>query len=111
MHCDILLVAAGGVELLAHKVVLSSTSRFFRDVLSDECYKIQEDRLVLPGMDPQALELLIEYIYSGEIWINRENVEVNQLRKLFSIRTSLSHLNPRLLTCHVSRSCCLPRIP
>lgn len=72
--CDVVLVA-DNVEVSAHKTVLAGCSPYFYAMFT----KFEErklDRIVIQEIDSTALELLIEYVYTSEISVTEENVQV-----------------------------------
>lgn len=72
--CDVKLIA-DGVEVAAHKMVLAACSPYFHAMfISFE--ESKQERIVLKGVDPNALKLLIDYVYSCEIYVTEENVQV-----------------------------------
>ncbi|XP_065332651.1 ring canal kelch homolog isoform X1 [Cloeon dipterum] len=72
--CDVVLIAEN-IEVPAHKMVLASCSPYFNAMFTS-FEESRQDRITLQGMDSQALQLLIEYIYSAEILVTEENVQV-----------------------------------
>ncbi|XP_008468152.1 ring canal kelch homolog [Diaphorina citri] len=72
--CDVKLIA-DGVEVAAHKMVLAACSPYFHAMfISFE--ESKQERIVLKGVDPNALKLLIDYVYSCEIYVTEENVQM-----------------------------------
>ena len=65
-----------------------------------------QNRIVLQDVDPKALGLLLEYVYSSEIQVNEDNVQVCkkkiQLNSIFTRNTRINYLN--------NRSCYRPQI-
>ena len=62
---DVTLVSTDQVQMYAHKVVLSSSSEFFRAILSQN--KHSHPIVCLDGVSSTNLGHLLDYIYSGEI--------------------------------------------
>ena len=55
-------------------MVLIAASDYFRTMLKT-CYKESRcEKLVLPGVQPEDLEPIINYFYTGSITINGDNV-------------------------------------
>lgn len=55
-------------------MVLIAASDYFRTMFKT-CYKESQcDKLVLPGVQPEDLEPIINYFYTGSITINGDNV-------------------------------------
>ncbi|XP_015786349.1 kelch-like protein 17 isoform X2 [Tetranychus urticae] len=72
--CDIILQVAGS-QLKAHKVVLSATSAYFNAMFNSEMSEKNKPVIILHDIEFNALKLLIDYAYSGEIVISEENVQ------------------------------------
>jgi kelch-like protein 2/3 len=68
-------LVADNVEVPAHKMVLSSCSPYFYAMFTSFDEKTQ-DRITLQGVDSHALQLLVEYVYSSEVYVTEENVQV-----------------------------------
>lgn len=73
--CDVTLVA-GDVEILAHKNVLSACSQYFYAMFTGEMAESKSDCITLQAIDPKALLLLVDFIYTSEIYVTEENVQV-----------------------------------
>ncbi|XP_076662107.1 kelch protein isoform X1 [Halictus rubicundus] len=73
--CDVILVADGGMEVPAHKMVLAACSPYFYAMFTSFEERDQE-RITLQGVDYSALELLVDYVYSAEVHVTEENVQV-----------------------------------
>ncbi|KAJ8979857.1 hypothetical protein NQ317_016041 [Molorchus minor] len=72
--CDVTLVA-DTVEIPAHKMVLAACSSYFYAMFSS-FEESRQDRIVLKEIDHQALLLLIEYVYTSEVQVTEDNVQV-----------------------------------
>lgn len=72
--CDVRLVA-DSVEIPAHKMVLASCSPYFHAMFTS-FEESKQERIVLQSVDSQALQLLIDYVYSSEVHVTEENVQV-----------------------------------
>jgi len=71
--CDVILVTNGN-EFPAHKNVLASCSPYFQAMFT--CFEeSKQHRIILKDIDPKALELLLEYIYTSKIQITEDNVQ------------------------------------
>lgn len=71
---DVTLVA-DSVEVPAHKMVLAACSPYFYAMFSS-FEESKQDRITLQGVDPQALQLLVEYVYTSEVQVTEDNVQV-----------------------------------
>ena len=74
--CDVTL-KVGGVELSAHRNILSSGSQYFYAMFTGDLAESKSDCITLQEIDPKALSLLIDFIYTSEIQVTEENVQVS----------------------------------
>lgn len=72
--CDVVLIA-DSIEIPAHKMILAASSSYFYAMFTN-FEESKQDRITLQGVDHQALLLLIEYIYTSEIQVTEENVQI-----------------------------------
>ncbi|XP_025834257.1 kelch-like protein 17 [Agrilus planipennis] len=73
--CDVTLNI--GVESVrAHKVVLAAVSPYFFAMFNGDMVEQTRTDIVLHDMDATAVELLIEYAYTGKVIITPDNVQV-----------------------------------
>lgn len=72
--CDVTLVA-DSMEIPAHKMILASCSPYFYAMFTS-FEESKQDRITLQGIDYYALSLLIEYVYTSEVQVTEENVQV-----------------------------------
>lgn len=75
--CDVILVV-NDVEANAHKCVLAACSPYFYAMFANFEEK-KLDRVVIKDIDFLAIELLIEYMYTSEILVTENNVQVFKL--------------------------------
>ncbi|XP_060870641.1 ring canal kelch homolog isoform X2 [Metopolophium dirhodum] len=73
--CDVRFEADDGKIVIGHKNVLVAASPYFRAMFTnfDESNK---DLINIRELDSTILQLLVDYIYSGEIMVTKENVQV-----------------------------------
>ncbi|RZC35636.1 ring canal kelch -like [Asbolus verrucosus] len=72
--CDVILVA-DTVEIPAHKMVLAACSPYFYAMFTS-FEESKQDRIVLQEVDHQALQILVEYVYTSEVQVTEDNVQV-----------------------------------
>ncbi|XP_034037888.1 kelch-like protein 3 isoform X2 [Thalassophryne amazonica] len=75
MLCDVQLVA-GPVEVSAHRVVLASSSPYFCAMFTGDMSESKADQVEIREMDGQTLRKLIDYIYTAEIEVTEDDVQV-----------------------------------
>ncbi|XP_067671133.1 kelch-like protein 3 [Haliotis asinina] len=72
--CDIVLVV-DSVEIPSHKAILSSCSQYFYAMFTGEMAEAKANRIILQEIDPKALSLLVEFVYTSEIHVTEDNVQ------------------------------------
>ncbi|KAG8183297.1 hypothetical protein JTE90_025997 [Oedothorax gibbosus] len=72
--CDVTLVG-DSVEIPAHKMVLASCSPYFYAMFTSFT-ESKAEKITIQGVDGQALQLLVDYVYSSEIQVTEDNVQV-----------------------------------
>ena len=71
--CDVTLVSEDEVTLKAHKLVLSSSSSFFKHILLNNPH--QHPLLYLSGINSIDLNFILDYIYQGEVQLFQEQLD------------------------------------
>lgn len=74
--CDVLLVA-DDVQLSAHRVVLAACSHYFSAMFTSKLSESRTERILLQQIDGKTLSALVDFIYTSEIRITEDNVQVN----------------------------------
>lgn len=74
--CDVKLETVNGTIVFGHKVILGSASPYFRAMFSSYDESNNDDLVNIRELDSNALKLLVNYIYTSEIMITDENVQV-----------------------------------
>ena len=70
---DVTLISDDEIKLQAHKVVLSACSPFFRNVLRHSSNG-DHPLLFLSGVQSPELQLVLEYVYNGEVKLKEEKL-------------------------------------
>lgn len=65
-YTDFTLVVSGK-EFKAHKAVLANSSKYFEAMFSSGLIESQTGRLEVEDSEPEVIQALLEYIYSGEL--------------------------------------------
>ncbi|KAF3838725.1 hypothetical protein F7725_010493, partial [Dissostichus mawsoni] len=77
MLCDVQLVA-GSVEVPAHRVVLASCSPYFCAMFTGDMSESKAHQVEIREVDGQTLRKLVDYIYTAEIEVTEDNVQVRE---------------------------------
>ncbi|XP_078483506.1 kelch-like protein 5 [Ciona intestinalis] len=98
--CDVIIIA-GSKRIPAHRLVLSSVSEYFRAMFNSEVREAVEEEVVMSDNDPDALENLIKYMYTGKLELKEDNVErtlstANMLRLDAVVDSGCSFLKQQL---------------
>lgn len=70
LESDCVLISAKGDRIQAHQVVLSSSSEFFRKILSELPPLIEPPTIHVPDVETCVLEAILKFIYTGETSIS-----------------------------------------
>ena len=70
---DVTLVSDDQTQISAHKVVLSSCSEYFRNVLKKN--KHPNPLLCLEGISSEELNNILDYAYVGEVQIYQNDID------------------------------------
>ena len=70
---DVTLVSDDQQQVQAHKVVLSSSSEYFKNILTSN--KHSHPMLCLSGVNKEDLKNILDFIYNGEIQIYQNNLD------------------------------------
>jgi len=71
--CDVTLVA-DNIEIPAHKMVLAACSPYFYAMFTGFTER-DSSRVRLQGVDSEALQTLVEYVYTSQVEVTEENVQ------------------------------------
>ena len=70
---DVTLVSGDRVKIEAHRVVIASSSNFFRDILKQTSHP--KPLIFMKEFHHVHLEMVLEFIYRGECEVSREDLE------------------------------------
>ncbi|XP_011362015.1 kelch-like protein 2 isoform X4 [Pteropus vampyrus] len=73
--CDVTIVAED-MEISAHRVVLAACSPYFHAMFTGEMSESRAKRVRIKEVDGWTLRMLIDYVYTAEIQVTEENVQV-----------------------------------
>lgn len=79
--CD-LNVKIGNKSVLVHKIVLVAHSEYFEKMLTCNFKESNEKEITLKDIEPNAFELIIDFMYTSILKINECNVKVRLLYTL-----------------------------
>ena len=71
---DVTLVSDDQRQMMAHKVVLSACSEYFKDILKSN--KHSHSLICLTGITSIELENVLDYIYHGEVQMFQEKIDI-----------------------------------
>uniref|UniRef100_A0A674B0K5 Poly-U binding splicing factor a n=1 Tax=Salmo trutta TaxID=8032 RepID=A0A674B0K5_SALTR len=65
----------GDHKFSAHRIVLAASIPYFHAMFTNDMVECKQDEIVMQGMDPSALEALINFAYNGHVAIDQQNVQ------------------------------------
>ncbi|KAK5983516.1 BTB domain-containing protein [Trichostrongylus colubriformis] len=72
--CDVVL-EVDGQSLAAHRFVLAAAIPYFRAMFGYDVVEAKMDRIILNDISFEALDALVNFVYTSEISINSDNVQ------------------------------------
>lgn len=72
-----MVLIADEQEIYAHKAVLSACSPYFHAMFTCELAESSSDRITLQEVDGYALAQLIDFVYTSEVLVTEDNVQVS----------------------------------
>ena len=76
LFCDItLLIGPRKHPIRAHRLVLSSASEYFKTLFTTNLKEGSQPEIELPKTEVSVMELLLDYVYIGELDVTDENIE------------------------------------
>ena len=70
---DVTLVSDDFKQIPAHKLVLSATSEYFKNILQET--KQSQPLICLDGVNAEDLRNVLDYVYDGEVKIYQEDLD------------------------------------
>lgn len=61
--------------MCGHKVILASVSPYFK-IMFTNFEESKKDHVILRELESSSLKLIIDFIYSGQIMVTEDNVQV-----------------------------------
>lgn len=74
--CDVKLVAKNGEEIWAHKVILAANSDYFHCMFNSDFIESKQSEIFINEIDPVILKLLVDFIYTSQLVITEQHVQV-----------------------------------
>ena len=68
-------IVVGTTKINVHSLILASSSEFFRTMFTSEMKKRYEQNIIIRAdLDPDAVKILVDFVYTETIIINNENI-------------------------------------
>ncbi|XP_041460207.1 kelch-like protein 18 [Lytechinus variegatus] len=71
--CDVTLKVEDH-KFTAHRIVLAASIPYFHAMFTTDMVESKQEEITMSGIDPSALEVLVNFSYSGRVIINTQNV-------------------------------------
>lgn len=92
--CDVTL-CVDGREFPCHRCVLAAFSSYFEAMFSGNMVESQQNKVTINGIESSILEKLLDYAYTSEITINRQNVQnllaASNLLEIMQVKEACCH--------------------
>ncbi len=72
--CDV-TICVDGEEFACHKIVLASFSSYFKAMFAGDLAESKQNKVSINGVESDMIKQLINYAYTSEILITKENVQ------------------------------------
>lgn len=72
--CDVEIIVGTRI-FQAHRAVLAASSPYFQAMFAGGLCEKDQESVKLHGLSPNVFEILLNFIYSGDVHINQNNVE------------------------------------
>lgn len=74
--CDVILIADDDVNIPAHKVILASSSPFFRSMFDADIKEKNKQTVRIKKIDSNILETIMKYMYTFKLDMTENNIVV-----------------------------------
>lgn len=72
--CDVTL-KVGERKFTAHRIVLAASIPYFHAMFTHDMVESKQNEITMQGIDPSALEALVNFAYNGSVEIDSNNVQ------------------------------------
>ncbi|XP_022106142.1 kelch-like protein 18 isoform X1 [Acanthaster planci] len=72
--CDVTL-KVGESKFSAHRIVLAANIPYFHAMFTSDMVESKQEEITMSGIEPSALETLVNYAYSGKVAMDIHNVQ------------------------------------
>ncbi|XP_028925607.1 kelch-like protein 6 [Ornithorhynchus anatinus] len=62
-------------EFACHRVVLAAASNYFRAMFCNDLKEKYEKKIIIKGVDAEAMQILLDYTYTSKVLITKQNVQ------------------------------------
>ena len=76
--CDVIL-CADEIEICAHRAVLAACSPYFYAMFTGDLAESKSEKIFIQEVDGKALALLVDFVYTSEVQVTEDNVQVSAI--------------------------------
>lgn len=104
--CDV-IVRVEGRDIHAHKIVLASLCSYFMAMFTGDMKERNQNVVKLNDLEPTAVELLIQFAYTGKVLLDKDNVQSLLYASSFFQLTDVQNACEKFLMLQLHPSNCL----
>ncbi|XP_033099708.1 kelch-like protein 17 [Anneissia japonica] len=104
--CDV-VVSVDNQNFYAHKVVLAGCSPYLRAMFTNGMLETAKNVVKIQGIDPVAMEIILDFMYTATIEVNVENVQIVLAGASMLNMSSLRNVCSTFLQSQLDASNCL----